>query len=66
MKKAIILATALSFATSAAFAGGPIVIEDEGQPIVITESKPGSGRMVAPGTRRSGYRCSNRRQRFLI
>ena len=43
MKKALILAAALSTSASSAFAGGPVVIVDEGQPEVVTAGKTGSG-----------------------
>ncbi len=46
MKKALILATALSFSASVAFAGGPVVVPDEGQPDVISNGKPKSGALL--------------------
>ncbi|MBK6465779.1 MAG: hypothetical protein IPL38_03370 [Rhodobacter sp.] len=42
MKKSLALAAALSLSASVAFAGGPIVIQDEGEPEVIVQ-KPRSG-----------------------
>jgi hypothetical protein len=42
MKKALILATALSLSASVAFAGGPVVVPDEGEPTVVV-NKPKSG-----------------------
>jgi hypothetical protein len=46
MKKALILATVLSFSASTAFAGGPVVVPDEGEPDVITTGKSGSGKLL--------------------
>lgn len=42
MKKAIVLAAALTLSASVASAGGPIVIEDDA-PVVVTTTKPSSG-----------------------
>ena len=47
MKKALILAAAISFSSSVAFAGGPIVVPDEGEPEVIETKRSGSG-MILP------------------
>lgn len=46
MKKAMILAAAMSFSSSVAFAGGPIVVPDEGEPVVIETKKSGSGMLL--------------------
>ena len=47
MKKALpaLLALSLAFSSTAAFAGGPVVVEEEGQPEVVAES-PRSGWIV--------------------
>ncbi len=47
MKKiaAAALAFSIAFGTTASFAGGPVVIEEEGQPEVVAES-PRSGWIV--------------------
>jgi hypothetical protein len=47
MKKitSFVLAASLAFSTSTAFAGGPVVVEEEGQPEVVAES-PRSGWIV--------------------
>lgn len=42
MKKSLILAAALSFSASTAFAGGPVVIEDT-TISVVPQEKSGSG-----------------------
>jgi hypothetical protein len=42
---AFILATSLALTSTAAFAGGPVVVEEEGQPEVIAEN-PRSGWIV--------------------
>ena len=42
MKKALILAAALSFSASTAFAGGPVVVEDT-TVTVVPQEKSGSG-----------------------
>lgn len=47
MKKLIASALALTVGTSAAFAGGPVVIAEEGQPEVIAE-KPASSVGILP------------------
>ena len=47
MKKLIAQVMALSFGASAAFAGGPVVIVEEGQPEVIAE-KPASSIGILP------------------
>ena len=47
MKKFIAHVLALMVGTSAAFAGGPVVIEEEGQPEVIAE-KPASSVGILP------------------
>ena len=47
MKKIIAHILALTVGTSAAFAGGPVVIEEEGQPEVIAE-KPASSVGILP------------------
>lgn len=47
MKKLIAQIMALSLGASAAFAGGPVVIAEEGQPEVIAE-KPASSVGVLP------------------
>jgi hypothetical protein len=46
MKKSLILAAALSMSASVAFAGGPVVVPDEGEPEVITQKKSGSGAIL--------------------
>lgn len=43
MKKSLILAAALTMSASVAFAGGPVVVVDEGEPEVVVEKKSGSG-----------------------
>ena len=47
MKKisSLVLAATLAFNASTAFAGGPVVVEEEGQPEVVAES-PRSGWIV--------------------
>ncbi len=45
MKKALILATALSFSASVAFAGGPVVVPADGEPEVVI-GKSGSGKLL--------------------
>lgn len=47
MKKVVpaLLALSLAFGSTAAFAGGPVVVEEEGQPEVVAES-PRSGWIV--------------------
>ncbi|MGL5009525.1 MAG: hypothetical protein ACRC6I_06550 [Paracoccaceae bacterium] len=47
MKKLIAQVLALSVGASAAFAGGPVVIAEEGQPEVIAE-KPASSAGILP------------------
>ena len=47
MKKLIASVLALSFGASAAIAGGPVVIAEEGQPEVIAE-KPASSIGILP------------------
>lgn len=47
MKKFAAQIMALSFCASAAFAGGPVVIVEEGQPVVIAE-KPASSVGILP------------------
>lgn len=46
MKKSLILAAALSVSASAAFAGGPVVIADEGEPEAMVVKKSGSGNLL--------------------
>lgn len=49
MKKALVLATVLSFSASVAFAGGPVVVADEGEPVaVVTENSSSSGAGILP------------------
>jgi hypothetical protein len=47
MKKLVASVMALTLGTSAAMAGGPVVIEEEGQPEVIAE-KPASSVGILP------------------
>ncbi len=47
MKKALSLAAILSLTASVAFAGGPVVVVDEGEPEVVTQNKSSSG-MILP------------------
>ena len=60
MMKSVILAAALSMSASVAFAGGPVVIQEEGEPEVIV-TKPRSGALLpillgVRYPRRSGWR----------
>lgn len=41
----VVLAFSLTLSTSAAFAGGPVIVEEEGQPEVVAEA-PRSGWIV--------------------
>lgn len=45
MKKSLILAAALSVSASVAFAGGPVVVPDEGEPQVVV-GPSGSGKLL--------------------
>jgi hypothetical protein len=47
MKKLVASVMALTLGTSAAMAGGPVVIEEEGQPEVVAE-KPASSAGILP------------------
>ena len=47
MKRLLALATLVALPTSAAYAGGPVIIEEEGNPEVIAE-KPASSVGVLP------------------
>lgn len=48
MKKVMTAAVALSLVGSAAFAGGPVVIVDEVEPVVVTEKTSSTGGVLVP------------------
>lgn len=48
MKKVMTAAVALSLVGSAAFAGGPVVIVDDVEPVVVTERTSSTGGVLVP------------------
>ncbi|NPD15389.1 hypothetical protein HOY34_09275 [Xinfangfangia sp. D13-10-4-6] len=48
MKKVMSAAVALSLVGSAAFAGGPVVVVDEVEPVVVTERTSSTGGVLVP------------------
>ncbi|MEZ5799113.1 MAG: hypothetical protein R3D63_17550 [Paracoccaceae bacterium] len=49
MKKAFVVAAALTLSGSVAFAGGPVVIQDEGEPVaIVTQDSSSSGGAMLP------------------
>ncbi|MCB5408880.1 hypothetical protein [Pseudogemmobacter faecipullorum] len=48
MKKVLTSALALSLVASTAFAGGPVVIVDEVEPVVVTERTSSTGGVWVP------------------
>ncbi|MBP9183948.1 MAG: hypothetical protein KBF78_12505 [Fuscovulum sp.] len=45
MKKTLALAAALTLTASVAFAGGPVVIQDDPE-VIVTQKKSGSGMLL--------------------
>lgn len=48
MKKVMTAAVALSLVGSAAFAGGPVVVVDDVEPVVVTERTSSTGGVLVP------------------
>ncbi|MCL4068495.1 hypothetical protein M3484_18175 [Pseudomonas sp. GX19020] len=48
MKKVMTAAVALSLVGSAAFAGGPVVVIDDVEPVVVTERTSSTGGVLVP------------------
>ncbi len=48
MKKVMTAAVALSLVGSAAFAGGPVVVVEEADPVVVTERTSSTGGVLVP------------------